>query len=197
MRGEPVRVVRGATEDAARTASGECPIALEHRREWGTLTYRNACAQSLDEKGRVLGELLTALFGEGLLPDEIGSLALGRMVELSEELSRRLALDAHRSPAWPEVLRKQAPLDLGTHGAANRFVGEWIDASDAYHALEAPLVARGVTPQAGTVEKVLITPPAPTSLGEWLREQGVPPDARVPFDAIVWLVLLRAPVPSP
>jgi len=194
--GETVGVERTAQEHVARTRAGDCAIALEYRLDGGSLTYRNDCAQSLDEKGRSLETLLTALFGAGPLPEPIRSLGIGRMILFSEEMSLRMALDAHADPGWSEALRRRRAREADSHGVTHDWVRAWIEESTAYAPLAAPLRARGATLHAGAVEKVLITPPAPTALGEALGERGVPADAHLPFDAQVWLVLERAAPPA-
>ncbi len=125
-RAESVDLSREPRADVAEQRVNGCAFSLTHDKREHFLRYRNRCEQSIAEKGRRLAGLLDALFPDAL-PAELDSFAAGRMIQLSPELSRRLAAAAYRSDAWSAMLAARRARGAGDHGMANAVVAKLID----------------------------------------------------------------------
>lgn len=159
----------GADRRASVALHG-CEIALDARGSEPVLLLRAACAPSLAETREALRALLAQLYPDGRLSGVTG-LCLGR-IEALPWLSERLAAAALRAPEWDA--RSGRP----RAGSPERFVAELLREERLAAELTLVVAGFGAEAEIGSVEKVLVRP------------QG---DARVPFDAVVWLRILVAP----
>jgi hypothetical protein len=165
----------GAGEERrASLALRGCEVALEARGNEPVLMLRpGRCTPDLAETREALRALLSQLYPDGRV-DGVSALCLGRIAELPW-LSERLAAAALASPAWDAS--RGRPLS----GSPERFVAELLREQRLAMELGEVIAGFGARAEVGSVEKVLT------------RTQG---DARVPYDAIVWLRFRDAP-PTP
>jgi hypothetical protein len=180
LAGPPARA--GVLTGSWTTPAGGCQLVLEEydgasfhlRRRPGAPGATAACTLTRQEFARGLASLLNDAFAARRTPGGAASLFLGTIAEipgLSEELVRA----AKASPQW-DVRQGKA-----RSGSPNGFVAQVLAGQTTLPGLFPRFTLAGVS-----VEKVLV----PT--GRMIRERragdGVP-DARVPFDAMLWVRL--------
>lgn len=179
---------RGTTRVVAHVHG--CRVSLERRTvEAHLLHLRHGCKQTLDEKMVLLQAMIEMLVPEPQARRNIHTLFIGRLVTTFPELAKRLAHAAARHPDWNPSRERQVP------GSTNRFVATLAREAQILTELERAVAQAGYRVQAVSVEKVLIAPAQRLPFGTWLVEQGVAPDARLPFDALTWLRLAPLHVP--
>jgi hypothetical protein len=171
--------VEGAARIAERRGEG-CAVRLRHAADGGHFDYRNDCEVALADKLAALTDLAEAL---GVGGGTIRSLGIGRLIRYPE-LARRLALSAYKATNWDTGAGRPAGSAAGGHGAANRFV--------AARLLNRRLLVPFAEAAAGRldgieVEKVLVGSPTDMPFADWLKANGVGAEAKLPYDAIIWL----------
>jgi hypothetical protein len=166
----------GAGEERrARLELRGCEIALDARGNEPVLMLRpGRCAPDLAETREALRALLAQLFPDGRLAG-VSAICLGRIEELPW-LSERLAAAALASASW------DAGRGRPRSGSPEAFVAELLRERRLAAELVEVVAGFGARAEIGSVEKVLV------------RSSG---DARVPFDAILWLRLQPAPPGAP
>ncbi len=168
--------VATAGEHLASTEAGGRRVTLELRANEPVLVLRSNGPLAVDALGTALPSLLATLFPDGTLPADVRSLSAGR-IETMPWLSERLALAASRDPAW-----------TGPQGGReNAVVGALLQRDDLLRELAAPFARYGLVVTSVSVEKVLVSRADAVPFADRLRGAGVAPDARVPFDAQLWL----------
>jgi len=185
---EPFEITRGDRTDEVVGSVDGCAISLTYDKRDNFVRYRNRCQQTLGEKARSFDRLLGALFPDSL-PVGLDSFSAGRMIQLSPELSQRLAVAAYRSRAWNSMLEARRARGPGDHGMANTAVAKLIDAEDLYREILQPLRSRGMNARVVGIEKVLMVPSDQGPLRDWLAAQSIVSSDELPFDAIVWFAL--------
>ena len=161
----------------------DCDARLERREvEPELLLIRSACALSLASLAQLLDEGLQGMFPKNRI--DIRSIQLGRLMNYPE-WSIALAKAAAQSPAWDT--RRGRPKKPNEH--ANHRVTLLLNGPAYPQALKTVFSRYGLTPCIAMVEKVLIFKASemlPASIGNANR---ITPDARLPFDAQIWLSL--------
>jgi hypothetical protein len=161
---------------------GACTPHVEEQPGSRSASFRSSAPPSdacrVDEATyvRVMQEWLRAR--DGLAP--VSSVALGRAVDYPW-MSSHLADSALRSHAWTARLSRAAA------GEQNRFVAALLSEPAFLQRLAAPFGAAGYVLSGVSVEKVLVGPARDHA------SDGRGGNARVPFDAQVWLRLARKP----
>jgi hypothetical protein len=166
-----------------------CLIRWEIRAsEPQVILHRSDCTLPLQDQQPLLEALWSStapaagaslqLFWGRLCPD----LACGE-----QQLSQRLASAAFHSAGW------DAGQGRPVSGHANEFVRRLANASPIYPELRAFFAQRAYTVELSGIEKVLVSPASDLPYYEALRQQGVPPEARLPFDAMAWFRLTPRP----
>jgi hypothetical protein len=149
---------------------GGCDSTLERRTvEPSVLVFRTECRAMASSTTRALDAALTARFPNGTIDGEVGSVSVGRIVELPW-LSQNLAETAARDQGWSTTVG--APRE----GSAEAYVGALLTREGLASPLYGPLAKRGLRVTSVTVEKVLVA------------------DAdgrRLPVDAQLWLRVER------
>jgi hypothetical protein len=150
-------------------AAPECPVAFERRKEVRlVLVLRPACPLGRASTAEALRMLLLQADANEI------SVAFGRL-EHHPWLSNLLARQASSSRRW----------DLGAGrphaGSDNAYVAAALEGMPEFTALFGRWRLGGVS-----VEKVLLKPARDLSLP---AGAPVPPDAKLPYDAIVWVYL--------
>jgi hypothetical protein len=156
-----------AADRTVETAAGGCTVALVERGNEPALQLRPGCALDLGETLRATGALLVQLYPDQRIPPEVKSLSLGR-IEALPWLSERVAEAARSDPAW------NAKTGRPNAGSAEAWVADALRRHGLARELLRLLAAYGVAAEPSSVEKVLVRTGA---------------DARLPFDAVVWLRL--------
>jgi len=153
-------------------AATECEVAFERREEARLLLrLRPACPVGHASTEGAVRAILAQTDG----PDEL-SLSLGRL-ERYPWLSTLLARQASSSLRWN--LAAGRPYE----GSYNAYVAAALRGMPEFTTLFGKWRILGVS-----VEKVLLKPAAQLSLP---AGAPVPPDAKLPYDAIVWVTLQR------
>ncbi len=178
--------------DLIKRLDGEdCGTSLERRDGEDYLHLRDTCGLALADKIAALARLAGAFEAGRDFPAGVSSLGIGRLVRWPE-LARELALAAYRSPDWDAAAGRPRGAAAGDSRALHAFfVAQALDMS-LLDPLLVAFAAEAVTLETLSVEKVLVGRPDQTPFNTWLRNQGVPAEAKLPFDAIVWLVLKAA-----
>jgi hypothetical protein len=168
----------------------DCSVQLEARAgddAW-RLRVEPACALSPTETADALQALFArarALRGDAAPP---ASFSIGRIVSLPW-LSERLAATALASPDWDAV--RGAP----RRGGPNVFVARAIEAGALHRELVDALASAGWRATGVSAEKVLVGRAADDPAVARAVAPSGSRDARLPFDAILWIVV-RPPVPE-
>lgn len=151
----------------------ECPVTLEAREETPRriLRLRPSCPIGYSSTHAALRALLAHSAGE---PE--ARVSFGRIVEYPW-LSALLAREASVSRNW------DAATGRPVRGHENQWVAQMLRAMPEFTALFDAWQIAGVS-----VEKVLIKPAAELPLPSGAP---VPPGARLPYDAILWVTLRR------
>ncbi|MBI5018594.1 MAG: hypothetical protein HZB55_24325 [Deltaproteobacteria bacterium] len=179
----PARTPAGAPELVASWDASRCRVDLEVDREDGVLRLRSRCPLSEEEAPKALSETLPRLRDFGDSPGRYRSLFLGRLVDYPW-LSEGLARWAARSSGWDN----RKGLSRGERNS-NAFVERALRDAGILRSLADALAREGLRVTGVSAEKVLIAPVAQLPFGGRLRTEGVAGSARVPYDAMVHLVL--------
>jgi hypothetical protein len=134
---------------------------------------------------------LTAVFGEFLAKDRFASsfrtLFWGGLVpeqgRSSFDMPLRLALAAHRSPAWDR--RRGRPLQ----GDMNKFVKDLANAEPIYPELGTLFGRFHRSISIASVEKVRVLKAEALPFYEALKKEGVQAKDKLPFDCMVWFTV--------
>lgn len=168
-----VGVATAGARDAAIEVGGR-RVTLELRANEPVLVLRSDGPLAVDALATALPSLLATLFPDGVLPADVRSLSAGR-IESMPWLSERLALAAARDPAWKRSTSRDE------NGVVARLL------RDRVHELAAPFARYGLVTPSVSVEKVLSSRADLLPFADRLRAAGIAGDARVPFDAQLWL----------
>ncbi len=167
-------------DDAATTRAGGCDVRLELRRTEPVLVFRSDCPLAVAETRTALTTLLGQLFPDRRWPAGVQSMSLGR-IDGFPWLSARLAVAAARDAGWD--VRRGRPRE----GSDNAFVMRVLDRERLLGDVASVLAGWGVAVRSSSVEKVLVAPAGTLGIAGALREAGIEAEARVPFDAQLWL----------
>lgn len=179
----PARAPAGAPVHMATWEGTRCRVDLEADREDGVLRLRPRCPLSWEEAEQALAGTLSRLHDLGEPPSRYRSLFLGRLVDYPW-MSKGLARWAARSPEWDA--RRGRP--RGERNG-NAFVERALGAAGMLVPLADALAAHGLRVAGVSAEKTLILPVSELSFGSDLRNEGLADDTRLPYDAMVHLVL--------
>lgn len=185
-------VVTSISPDATTYSitSGDCGIkwiAYTTEANNGVVKHWARCSLRLEQQvpslARIMDELLTrdrnaasfrTLIWGGLVP-EAGPDSL--------EMPLRLALAAHRSPAWDAKRGRPVKGDL------NRFVRDLANQEPIYPELKELFGRYYRSISIATVEKVRVMEAGELPFYEALKKQGVQAAEKLPFDCMVWFGL--------
>ncbi|WAR43839.1 hypothetical protein [Methylomonas rapida] len=161
----------------------ECEARLERRKvEPNLALVRSDCPLSLPSLALLLEQGLPDLFPDKTA--EIRSIYLGRLMNYPD-WSRLLAETAAKSPLWDA--KRGRPRKRGEHD--NRSVTTLLN-EPAYPMALLPAFARyGLKPCIASVEKVLVFKVKELESAQQRVATSIPADARLPFDAQIWLSL--------
>lgn len=185
------RASSGAPDWAASWEGSRCRVDLEVDREDGVLRLRPRCPLTGEEVESALGQTLSRLGWLGDSPRHYRSLFLGRLVDYPW-LSEGLARWAARSAEW-DVRRGVCRGERNGNAFAERALRD----AGVLEPLARALAGEGLRVTGVSAEKVLIVPVDQLPFGERLRTEGVAGDARLPYDAMVHLVLGLGEIPGP
>lgn len=171
----------GSRGQIASTAQ-RCTIGLEENLREGLLRFEATCPLSPSQVEVHLVSLLFELYPDGRIPDAVGALFLGRMADFPF-MSERLLRAASGSGEW-DLAR-----GLPRRGSTDEFVARLLDELDLLPEVRRALGYLGVRGKTGTIDKVITYSASQLANAEELDRIGVPPDARLPGDAQVWLRL--------
>lgn len=201
---EPARAARAQTADEVRVEQdsvrrarqytlphGDCRlswIVFDEAPNKGVIQNRSACTESLAEQLPRLDRLLAAVIQDPAAAPPL-SFIWGRLYPDvacdRREMSHRLALAAHRSPAWDHGRGRPRS------GDPNTFVAEVARENMIYPELRDLFVARGLELRLVSVEKVLILPAGELNDFPQLQQAGVKAQERLPFDCLAYFSVAR------
>lgn len=169
----------------AADAGGGCSLRLEADDEAGGLRLRVAPEGRRCRVAReTVRQLLAAAFsrsGPPRLEGTYRTLHLGRLVSFPW-LAAQVVNGAATDGGWDR--RRGRPVAAGING----YVAALLSRREVTAPLEGPLAAAGYRIVAATVEKVLVA-----ELRDAGEYEGPRPPGKLPFDAMVWFRLERAP----
>jgi hypothetical protein len=178
------------TRNEVASPSQRCTIGLEENLREGLLRFEATCPLTPAQVEVHLVSLLFELYPDGRIPSAIGALFLGRMADFPF-MSERLVEAASRSGEW-DLAR-----GLPRSGNTDDFVARLLNELDLLPEVQRALGYFGLVGRTGTIDKVIIYSASQLANAEELGRIGVPPDARLPGDAQVWLRLEPLARPPP
>jgi hypothetical protein len=172
--------------------SGECTIKWVARNsEIGVILHRSECAASLALQMPLLAEIAAEFFTHDPNAHAFRTLFWGRLSPDtpadSGELSLRLVLSAYRSPEWDK--RRGRP----TGGDSNGFVKELANRELIYPELKELFARFNKTISFACAEKVLVCEAVKLPFYDRLKEHGIKPKDRLPFDCMAWFSVAEVP----
>jgi hypothetical protein len=192
--GAPAQARLSTVELGIRNEVGDpaqrCTVGLEENLRDGLLRFEASCPLSPAQVEVHLVSLLFDLYPDGRIPDAVGALFLGRMADFPF-MSERLVHAASRSGEW-DLAR-----GLPRSGSTDDFVARLLNELELLPEVQRALGYIGLVGRTGTIDKVIIYSASQLANAEELGRIGVPPDARLPGDARVWLRLEPLARPAP
>lgn len=187
--GQEVTTQRDAAlgETTFSIVSGDCRIrwtTFESGLNRGGIRQRPDCQLPLAEQA----PLIVKLFERARKTGELRTLGWGRLFPDGRKdltLSTRLALAAKRSPGWNPVTGRPRTGDI------NAFIRKLANEARIYEELRPVFEQAGFTIELTSVEKVLVMPAAQLPFFDKLKQKGVRPRDRLPFDCQTWFSLRR------
>jgi len=181
-----VRIEQLADTVVAAIEVEGCGASLELNRKWRTLHYRNECAQPLERKVSTFTALLFGLTASDGPATKVDSLFLGRLIHYPE-LVADAAVAAYRAADWDAAAGEPRQAGLGP----NSYFAKLLHEAGLLRGFIDVLAVANLEAGVASVEKVLVGSPASTPVEARLLAAGVAAEARLPFDAMVWLPLQR------
>jgi hypothetical protein len=167
-------------------SAGDCRISWtvygsEENR--GVIRQRSDCGLTLGEQARLIGKLFRKVMEPGTDAAGFRTLSWGRLYPdgaRDATLSVRLALAAKRSADWNPIT------GVPRGGDINGWVRKLANEAMIYEELHSIFQESGLDIRLATVEKVLVQRARLLPFFQQLREAGVQPEDRLPFDCQAW-----------
>ena len=166
--------------------SGGCRISwtvYESDTNRGVIRHRSDCGLTLGEQAVPITKLLSRVMKSKTDATAFRTLSWGRLYPdgaRDATLSVRLALAAKRSAEWDPV--RGAPRG----GDINGWVRDLANKDELYAELRPVFHEFGLDIRLATVEKVLVLEARLLPFFDILRDAGVRPDDKLPFDCQAW-----------
>jgi hypothetical protein len=174
-------------DDVTYTVSaGDCRIAwtvFGSEVNRGVVRHRSDCGLTLSGQASLIGRVLRKMMASDAHAAEFRTLSWGRLYPdgaRDSTLALRLALAAKRSPEWDPL--KGAPRG----GDINGWVRELANQSMIYDELRGVFRQSRLDLRLSSVEKVLVLRAKLLPFYPQLRDAGIRPEDRVPFDCQAW-----------
>ncbi len=186
----------GLAETTYTISAGDCRIswtAWESETNRDVVRHRSDCALTLREQALLIGKLLQKVKDSRSGESRFPTLSWGRLYPdgaRDATLSVRLALAAKRSAEWDAVRGSPRGKDL------NGWVRKLANEALIYEELHTTLLAYGVEIRLAAVEKVLVLKARSLPFYERLKEAGIRPEDKVPFDCQAWFSMQPAHKPD-
>ena len=149
----------------------------------GILRLRSNADLSFDQQIEFISKILKTVL-EKVDKGAIHTLFIGRLIHAfgknNPHLSIRLALSASKSPLWDNTQGKA----VSVH--ENTAVKTIANQAHIFAELASVFADHKLTINVSAVEKVLIGRPDETPIEQSLKDAGVEPMARLPFDCLTW-----------
>ncbi len=177
--------------------SGACTIQwqlLLSEPNRGVIRHHPDCSLPPGEQVRLIASLIAAALRDSSSAVPFHTLSWGRLSPdgaHDDTLARRLALAAARSPGWDKL--RGAP----RRGDVNGFVRGLANDALIYEELRNVFLAASLQLRMSAVEKVLVLRARDLPFGSRLRERGVKPEDKLPFDCQAWFSVARLPDRKP
>ncbi len=188
LRQDDIEVKRDSElkETTYTISSGDCRISwtvFGSEANRGVVRHRSDCGLTLGEQAPLIGKLLSRVMASGTDAVEFRTLSWGRLYPDNARdatLSLRLALAAKRSADWDPVRGEPRSGDI--NGWVRKLAGE----ASIYEELRPVFRNSGLEIRLATVEKVLVQRAKLLPFFERLREAGIRPEDKMPFDCQAW-----------
>ncbi len=156
--------------------------------EPGVIRCRSECSVPLSDQTQLIRELLKSIQGETTIA--IRTLDWGRLCPDGPKdvtMPARLAAAAKKSSDWNSVYGKARSPDI------NGVVRKIADEAMIYRELSTAFQETGLVIKLASVEKVLVAPAAELPFYGLLKNQGVNPKDRLPYDFQTWFSVRPMP----
>jgi hypothetical protein len=168
-----------------RIAGKDCTIQwIARNSEIGVVLHRSQCVLSLAEQLPLLEKICVEFFSKDKNAQAFRTLFWGRLEPENQtaprELSFRLALAAHKSPGWDA--KKGKP----KNGDINGFVKDLANREMIYPELKELFERFHNNITFSCAEKVLVMKAEKLPFYDQLKQQGVKPADKLPFDCMTW-----------
>jgi hypothetical protein len=165
-------------------SAGDCQISWTvYESEVGVVRHRSACGLNLSEQIPLIGKVLRKIMDSGANAATFRTLTWGRLYPdgtRDATLAVRLALAAWRSPDWDPVRGRPRRGDI------NGWVRDVANEALIYEELRPVFRQSGLEIRLAAVEKVLVQKAELLPFFASLRQAGVRPEDKVPFDCQAW-----------
>ncbi len=149
----------------------------------GVIRHRSDCALSLGEQAPLIAEVLRKVLEVQGEAAPFRTLSWGRLFpdgSRDSTMAARLAVAAKRSPHWDSA--RGRPRNGDVNGSVRTLAND----AGIYEELRPVFAQAGLELRLSSVEKVLILPAGQLPFFERLRNSGVRPADRLPFDCQTW-----------
>jgi len=173
-------------ETAFTIAAGDCRITWTvygSEANRGVVRHRSDCGLTLGEQAPLMRKVLRKVMESGTNAAEFRTLSWGRLYPdgaRDTTMPVRIAKAARRSADWDVV--RGAPRGGDVNGSVRKLAND----ASIYEELRAIFQESGLEIHLTTVEKVLVQKAELLPFFERLRQAGVRPGDRVPYDCQAW-----------
>lgn len=148
------------------------------------LQHRGDCDRALDLQAPLWDHLLSYILAHDPARGRIDTLFWGRLVSEKDpnrlEMAYRLSLAASRSSDW------NANTGGPRKDGLNAFVRHLANSANIYPELKKLFAGHGLSLIVNGVEKVMVLPANRLPYYDRLKNKGVAPKEKLPFDCLIW-----------
>jgi hypothetical protein len=171
-----------------KISNRDCTIQwIARNSEIGVIKHSSRCAAPLAEQLPLLVKICAEFFSKDKNAQAFRTLFWGRLEPDNQsaprELSLRLALAAHKSPGWDAKRGKPK------NGDINGFVRDFANKEMIYPELKELFERFHKNITLSCAEKVLVLKAEKLPFYAQLKQQGVKPADKLPFDCMTWFAI--------
>lgn len=185
-------------EQVQQIAFNDCNARLTYSSDAESMSYKNSCEMSLQERLSSFWKLIQAMPDGVKNLKQAGHFSTGRLEITTPEFAARLALAASRDPDWDSRKGQLSESGKNKYATINHYVTDLANRDNIYKELRQCFNQLGLELSLASVEKVLVGTRDQAPFGPLLFEYASARTAHLPYDAITWYQLSEysGPLPS-